>query len=92
MINHVLLAGGQIAQALRSVFGSTGGQLRLGGEFQLAVDILDGLIQRRIAFARLALDGLGLSGNAVYTHKVMLGIDDGNLAAPDRLSKSPSDN
>jgi hypothetical protein len=45
-----------------------------------------------MAFARLALDGVGLRGKAVYTHNFMLGIDDGNLAALDRLSKPPSDN
>jgi hypothetical protein len=73
-------------------FGSAGGQLLFSRKFQLAVDIVDGFIQRHIAFARLALDGVGLRGKAVYTHNFMLGIDDGNLAALDRLSKPPSDN
>jgi hypothetical protein len=87
-----LLTGGQIGQALCGGFGSAGGQLLFSREFQLAVDIVDGFIQRHIAFARLALDGVGLRGEAVYTHNFMLGIDDGNLAALDRLSKLPSDN
>ena len=87
-----MLTGGQIGQALRGGFGSAGGQLLFSREFQLAVDIINGFVQRRIAFARLALDGVGLSGNAVYTYKVMLGINDGNLPALDRLSKLPSDN
>jgi hypothetical protein len=73
-------------------FGSAGGQLLFSREFQLAVDIVDGFIHGHIAFARLALDGVGLRGEAVYTHKYMLGIDDGNLAAPGQLSKLPSDN
>jgi hypothetical protein len=38
-------------------------------ELQLAVDI-DGLVFHHRAFARLALDGVGLRRKAVYTHNV----------------------
>src|SRR5476651_156057 len=51
-----------------------------------------GFIQRDIAFARLALDGVGLRGKAVYTHKGMLGISSGSLVAHYPLRKLSSDN
>ena len=45
-----------------------------------------------MAFARLALDGVGLRGKAVYAHNVMLGISDGSLVAHSPLRKPLGDN
>jgi hypothetical protein len=65
--------------------------LLFGWDFQLAVDI-DVVVIRHRAFARLALEGVGLGGKAVYTHKYMSGISNGSLVAHNPLRKPPSDN
>ncbi|MCY1381381.1 hypothetical protein D9M69_692830 [compost metagenome] len=86
-----MLTSGKIAQFLRRGFGGTGSQLLFSREFQLAFDI-NGVVFHHAAFAGFALDGVGLRGNAVYTHNRMLGINDGSLVAQNPLRKPPSDN
>ncbi|MNC74736.1 hypothetical protein D3C75_1261430 [compost metagenome] len=76
---------------MRCGFGGPGGQLLFGRKFRIGVDV-DGLVFHHMAFARLALDGVGLRGNAVYTHRCMLGISNGSLVAPKPHRKPPSDN
>ncbi|MDT4889233.1 hypothetical protein FQZ97_1259070 [compost metagenome] len=91
VIKHVLLTGGKIAELLRGGLGGTGSQLFFAGKLQLTLDI-DGLVMHYLVFARLARDGVGLRGNAVYTHRCMLGISNGSLVAPKPHRKPPSDN
>ena len=61
--------------------------VRLRGTFKRRVLVVHRLIDQRLAFTRLALDGVRLRGKAVYAHDCMLGSDNGNLAALAEVSK-----